>query len=682
MTDCRPGDMVEIWEGGAIVTAVLLGQEKGRWRVVTETGQSMKITGSRIAHRAGRAPADPGQGAAAAAAHSREASALAESIDVASLWELLVDEGGRHSPDALSGLALGDATAAAASAVIRRLSREKTFFDRKGDDWVARSREAVEETRRRHRIESERAARKEAFLERMRARMDGGAAASIEPEDRSFLDKIIDLAVHGDESVTRKDAVALMSELGASGPMAGMAAFDLLVRLGLFRRDENLEILRFGLRTEFPPEVLQAAERAVAGTPRSPARTFPELTVLALDDPGTAEVDDGLSLEEGEEGLSVVGIHIADPTVFTAPGDLLDEEALNRAATYYFPDRRLNMLPPAISEEAASLEVGEDRPAVSFFLHVDGEGQVRKFEIVPSKITTTARMSYEEADAVLQEGAECPPAVRRTLERLAGVAELMRGKRLEAGAVIIRSPEVSVKVGEEGDIVLKVSSERGISRDLVAEMMIQANAHCAGFCATNGVPAIYRRQAPPENPPDPVPEGPYDPVAMRAARRGLRRGEVGLSPDIHYALGVPAYMQITSPLRRYQDLAALRQVKAWLAGEPFPYDSEALSRIAATTEAAEKAARQAENAASTYWVLRYLEGWKGREVDGVIIHVEARRSAVELLDTLHVAGIAARPDHRPGDRVRLVIEEVRPRLGSLRLRQVDQVPDGEPSAES
>ena len=58
-----------------------------------------------------------------------------------------------------------------------------------------------------------------------------------------------------------------------------------------------------------------------------------------------------------------------------------------------------------------------------------------------------------------------------------------------------------------------------------------------------------------------------------------------------------------------------------------------------------------------------------REVEGVVIHVEARRTAVELTETLFVAGIAARPDHRPGDRLRLVIEDVRPRLGSIRLRQ-------------
>jgi exoribonuclease-2 len=676
VTDCQPGDLVEIWEGGSIVCAVIIAQEKGRWRIVTETGESMRITASRIAHRAGKASIGSAEAERAAAAHSREAASRAGEVDVPSLWELLVDAGGRHSPESIAALAFGDASAAATSAVIRTLSAEKTFFERKGDEWIARSRSAVDETMRRRRIEADRSRRRDGFLERMRARLDerGGTSivpAEIEAADRPFLDKLIDLAVHGDESVTRKDAVALLGDLRAAGPLAGMAAFYLLVRLGLFSEDENLEVRRFGLREQFDPSLIEAAARAAARPVGGERREFPGAIILAVDDPETAEVDDGLSCEEGEDGTAVVGIHIADPTVFVGPGDAIDEEALVRAATYYFPERRLNMLPPEISERAASLVEGEERPALSFLLHVGPDGGLRRFEIAPSRIRLSARLSYEEADAAIESGAGPAGGHAETLARLASVSASLRARRVESGAFILRSPEISVKVDGEGGILLKRIGERGASRDLVAEMMIQANAHCAGFCATNGIPAIYRRQPPPESAPEPMEDGPYDPVAMRTARRGLRRGEVGLSPDIHFALGVPAYMQITSPLRRYQDLAAVRQVKAWLAGEPLPYDAEGLSRIAATTEAAERAARQAEAAASRYWILKYLAQRVGEEVDGVIIHVEARRSAIELCESLHVAGIPARPDHVPGLRLRLVIEGARPRLGSIRLRQID-----------
>ncbi len=683
MSDSQPGDLVEIWEGGSLVTAVLLGHEKGRWRVVSEEGRQMRIAASRIAHLAGRATPHPESGARAAAEHSREAHRRAQEVDIPALWEILVDAGGRHTPASLATLALGDESAASTSAVIRRLSLERSFFERKGDDWVARSREAVGQTLRRVQVEADRERRRGSFITGVKARLSGGQPSKDAwpgVTDRPYLDRLIDLAVHGDESVNRKEAAGLLEDLGESGPIAWLAAFDLLVRLGVFTEDENLEIRRFGIRTGFPEEVREAAARAAASPVQAPRRDLTHLTILTVDDAETAEIDDGLSWEEREDGASIIGVHIADPSTFVRPGDIVDEVALQRAATWYFPERRLTMLPPVISEGASSLVEGHPRPSLSFFLHLGPEAQPRKFEIVPSTIRCSARLTYDEAAALLEgrEGQAERNGIARVLAGLRGCADRLRERRVRAGAVILRTPEVSVRIDAGGGIHLKRIGERGISRELVAEMMIQINSECAGFCATSGIPAIYRRQAPPQTVPEPVPDGPYDPVAVRTVRRGLRRGEVGLSPEPHYALGVPAYMQITSPLRRYQDLAAMRQIKAWLAAEPLPYDAEALSRIAATTEAAERAARQAESAAESYWILKHLAGRIGEQLEGIVIHAEPRRTVVELCDTLTVAAIPARPDHAAGLRLRLIVEEVRPRLTWIRLREA--APESPPPA--
>jgi exoribonuclease-2 len=677
--ECQPGDLVEIWEGGRIISAVVLAHEKGRWRVVTEEGREMRLAGSRMAHRAGSTGrTDAAAGARAAAAHSAEATRQAEGIEVASLWELLTDAGGRHTARSLASLALGDTSTSATSAIIRRLSAEKTYFDRKGDDWVARSRSAVEETYRRLRTEAERERRREAFLQRMRSRLAGETpAGEADPEDELYMPKLIDLAVQGDESVTRKEAVSLLKDLGLAGPIPWLSAFDLLVRLGIFTQDENLELRRFGVSAEFPGEVLSAAAKAATEAPAGPRKDLTGLTLFTIDDPETVEIDDGLSCQEQDDGTLMAGVHIADPSAFVKPGDVVDEEALRRAATYYLPDTRLPMLPPVISEDAASLVEGRDRPALSFFIHVGPGGRILRFEILPSTIRSSAKLGYEEADRLATGPPEQDPsraAIQRALSGLRAVAEKLRDARLKAGAMILGIPEVSVRVSPDGGIQIKRSDQRGFSRGLVAEMMILVNSQCAGFCATHEIPAIFRRQAPPEFPPEPLPEGPYDPVATRLVKRSLHRGEVGLVPDVHYALGVPAYLQITSPLRRYQDMAVIRQVKAWLAGEPLPCDAETLGRIAASTEEVERSSRKAESAVSAYWILKYLLGRIGETVEGVVINVETRRSAVELCETLCVAGITARPDHVPGQRVRMVIEDVRPRLGSIRLREIESRP--------
>lgn len=151
----------------------------------------------------------------------------------------------------------------------------------------------------------------------------------------------------------------------------------------------------------------------------------------------------------------------------------------------------------------------------------------------------------------------------------------------------------------------------------------------------------------------------------------MRRGEVSLQPGPHHGLGLQAYTQATSPIRRYQDLAVHRQIKAALLGEPLPYDTEALARIAASTEEAEKAAREAERGTAEYWILKHYQALEGSEVQGVVVAAEARRTEVELTDSLYNVTIAPRPGHRPGMLLRLMVEAARPRARRLTLREIE-----------
>ena len=114
-----------------------------------------------------------------------------------------------------------------------------------------------------------------------------------------------------------------------------------------------------------------------------------------------------------------------------------------------------------------------------------------------------------------------------------------------------------------------------------------------------------------------------------------------------------------------------RQIKAVLRGQPVPYDAEALARIAASTEEAEKAAREAERGTAEYWILKHYQTLAGSEIQGVIVAAEARRTEVELTDSLYNVSIAPRPGHRPGMLLRLLIESARPRGRKLTLREIE-----------
>src|SRR4029077_21108569 len=133
--------------------------------------------------------------------------------------------------------------------------------------------------------------------------------------------------------------------------------------------------------------VLADAETGEAAgfTPCPERRDLTALRTYAIDDAETTEVDDAVSIEPGEApGTFVVGVHIADPAPYAARGSLVDEEAYRRATTFYLPEERIFMLPPAIGEEAASLLEGSTRPAMSFLVTLDARANVVASTVAPS----------------------------------------------------------------------------------------------------------------------------------------------------------------------------------------------------------------------------------------------------------------------------------------------------------
>jgi exoribonuclease-2 len=148
----------------------------------------------------------------------------------------------------------------------------------------------------------------------------------------------------------------------------------------------------------------------------------------------------------------------------------------------------------------------------------------------------------------------------------------------------------------------------------------------------------------------------------------LRRGESGLTSGPHFALGVAAYAQATSPLRRFQDLANHRQLVAAAAGEAPPYDAEALQAIAAATSRAESDGRRAERSAVRYWLYRHLqETAAAGPIDAVVVEV-GHRTVVVLEETALELPVQGLTGVAPGDRVRLRVAHVNPRADVVRLR--------------
>jgi len=342
----------------------------------------------------------------------------------------------------------------------------------------------------------------------------------------------------------------------------------------------------------------------------------------------------------------------------------VDVEARSRGTTYYFPEGKILMLPPILSEGAASLVAGCDRPALSFLVTVDAEGRVAAVEIVRSIVRVDSRLAYDDVDATLSSGQGAHADV---LMRLAALASRREALRRAAGAITLRAPETEVRVASDGSLALTRRDPDTPAQRLVSEAMILAGEVAAAWFDRRQVPAIYRRQSAPDGRlPDSDPSQP-EAVHVRAVRRLLKRGEAGLHPGTHHALGLPAYSQVSSPLRRYQDLAMHRQLVSVLAGRPPEYDAPAMQALLAATERAESEGRRAERAMDRFFMLRWLEKTTGGTVTGVVVDV-VPRPIVVLDETLLEHPVPSLIDAAKGDRVRLKVERVNPRADVLVLR--------------
>jgi exoribonuclease-2 len=675
MEVARPGAIVAWWNGAELAFGLVAGEEKQRVRLVLSGGREERVRPSRLVVEVARcerlaeetveARRGAGERVRRVEAELRERAAA---IDVALLWEIVRDtadpDRAWDAPE-LAELSLGASGGEFRAVVMLALLTDAIHFLRRGDGWQPRKEDAVRGLLLQRESLARRESEKREFLQAIRAAAEGEPYhATGSEQERRYLDALERLAVHEDDIPDAARATALEA-LGASRvrfDRAHEGAFRLLRAVGRFTHDDqNLQILRYGLRTEFPREVLAPGPPAILGS-AGERRDLTGLAGFSIDSPQTREVDDVLSLERIDTGFRL-GVHIADPGAFIAPGDPVDLEAETRGLTVYFADTRLTMLPAAISEDAASLSVDRKRPALSFLADLTRDGSLAGYEIVRSWVRCSRRFSYTEADRSLGDGSA--PVELAWLDDLAAGR---RAQRVSSGALILDTDDVDPHLDGDGEPCLDRLPGDSPSRRAVTEAMILAGEIAAGFCVSEQVPMIYRRQAAPRDPLD-VQGVVDDPVAAHRARRRLRRGEAGVEPAPHFALGLDSYCQVTSPLRRFQDLANQRQISARVAGLPLPYDEPALRRVGAVTERAVADARRAESAARSYWFLRYLERRRGEVVDAVVL--ETGPKLLVRLETTQSQHLVTRADGiRAGDRLRLRVERVHPRAGLLSLQRV------------
>ncbi|SDO23897.1 Exoribonuclease R [Streptomyces sp. cf386] len=448
-----------------------------------------------------------------------------------------------------------------------------------------------------------------------------------------------------------------------------------------------------GVSGTFPAAVLAEAERT-AKAPALPSYDATGIPFFTLDPPTSLDLDQALHLSRQGTGYRV-RYAIADVAAFVVPSGALDDEAHRRVTTLYFPDERIPLHPELLSEGAASLLPGQDRPAVLWTIDLDTEGRTSAVDVRRALVRSRAKLDYAGVQGEIDGGTAEEP-----LALLKEIGELREALEVERGGISLSIPEQEI-VERDGTYRLTYRAPHpadGWNAQLslltgmaAADLML---AHGTGILRTlpaapDGAVGRLRRTAhalqidwphhvsyaalvralDPHRP---------DHAAFLQECTTLLRGagytvfRDGAVPPIttHSAVAAP-YAHCTAPLRRLADRYVSEICLAAAAGQPAPdWVGAALDALPARMAEGTRRAGTVERECVDIVEAALLKDRVGEEFDGWVVEVDERQPAVGVvqLESPAVIGRIEGTDALPlGERIRVRLTQADPAAAKVRF---------------
>jgi ribonuclease R len=411
----------------------------------------------------------------------------------------------------------------------------------------------------------------------------------------------------------------------------------------------------------------------------------------------------------------------------------LDREAKERGTSVYLPDRVIPMLPEVISNNLASLQPHKVRYTLSALMEFTPEGAYVGGEVKRSAIKSSRRFAYEEVDEFLAKREAwrktLTPAVWELLAQMHELAMVLRGRRLERGAIELTLPEVKIELDKRGEVSGAHLVQNTESHQMIEEFMLAANEAVARLLSETGLNFLRRVHEPPE----PrklqalttfvrelgveceslenrfeikrviatVAGQPEEHAVNYAVLRSMQKAVYAPSDEGHFALSKEHYCHFTSPIRRYPDLTIHRMIETLARGKRPVDEIDRMIVLGEQCSDREQRAEAAERELKKVKLLSYLSKRIGESMDAVITGVEEFgifAQGVELpaeglvhIDTLNddfyrydgathsLAGYRSGNRYRLGDLIRVQVAHVDIDSRELDFRIVKRLSQARPA---
>ncbi|AEO54131.1 hypothetical protein MYCTH_2296319 [Thermothelomyces thermophilus ATCC 42464] len=385
------------------------------------------------------------------------------------------------------------------------------------------------------------------------------------------------------------------------------------------------------------------------------------LLICSIDPVGCQDIDDALHSRPLPNGNFEVGVHIADVSHFVKPNTAMDAEASIRGTTVYMVDKRIDMLPTLLGTDLCSLKPHVERYAFSVIWELTADADVVNVRFTKSVIKSREAFSYEQAQLRVDDASQ-QDDLTKSIRTLMALSKKLKQKRLDAGALSLSSPEVKVQTESETSDPIDVKTKVLLdTMSLVEEFMLLANVSVARkiYEAFPQTAILRRHGAPPKTNFDELadqlrvkrglelsvessraladsldrcvdPKEPFFNTLVRImATRCMMAAEYFCSgtqayPEFrHYGLASEIYTHFTSPIRRYADLVAHRQLAAAIGYEPVHPAVRSRGRLEAVCKninVRHRNAQLAGRASIAYYVGQALRG-RAAEEDGFVLKI-------------------------------------------------------------
>jgi ribonuclease R len=491
--------------------------------------------------------------------------------------------------------------------------------------------------------------------------------AFLSPDDRKMP---FDLFIPLDSLNGAKDGQKVIGKI-TDWPAKAKNPFGEVIEVlgypGVHEVEMHAILAEYELPIKFPENVIAESEKVsdkITEEDYAQRRDFRDIITFTIDPEDAKDFDDALSLKKLDENTWEVGVHIADVSHYVKPKTLLDEDALDRGTSIYLVDRTIPMIPERISNNICSLRQDEEKLCFSAVFDLDKEAKVLKAWYGRTVIKSNKRFSYEEAQMVL-DSKEGPFAEELVI--LDDLAQKLRARRFEKGAISFERDEVKFRLDEDGKPLGIYFKTFGTSNQLIEEFMLLANKSVAEFVGkkdgdNQARTYVYRIHDKPNQEKlesfsrfirkfgysintvsrtkiseslnkllaDVRGKNEED-LIENLAVRSMAKAEYSTKNIGHYGLAFSHYSHFTSPIRRYPDIMAHRLLAHYLQGGKSE-NADKYEKMCEHSSEMERRAVEAERASVKFKQVEFMMDKVGQDFDGIISGITEWGIYVEIVE--------------------------------------------------